>query len=321
LIQSVSWRLVFFLNLPLAILAIVLAERCVPESRGPAGPLHLASALLGALGLGGVTYALIEAPVHGLRAADVLVAAAGGVAAIVLFVVVEARRRSPMLDLRIFRCRPFGAANLETFVVYAALGGALFLLPMQLQTVLGWTPLAAGAALLPTTVMMLLLSSAMGRLSEHVGRRLPMTVGPLVAALGLALLARVAPGKSYLRDVLPGATTLGLALAITVAPLTATVLAAAPEERAGMASAINNWVARTGALVAVALLPAAAGLQDGPVLARERFSAGYARGMLLAAAACVVGGLIAAARVRAPKAARRKMEIICPLDSPPLRQR
>jgi hypothetical protein len=151
---------------------------------------------------------------------------------------------------------------------------------------------------------MLLLSSAMGRLSERIGPRLPMTVGPLVAALGLALLSRVAPGSRYVRDLLPGATTLGLGLAITVAPLTATALAAAPEERAGVASAINNWVARTGGLIAVALLPAVTGLRDGRSLDAAHFSAAYARGMLLAAAGCVVGGLIAAARVPSGPVAR-----------------
>jgi EmrB/QacA subfamily drug resistance transporter len=302
LVQAVSWRLVFFINLPLALIVIVLAERCVPESRDPAAArLDVLGAVLAAAGLGGVTWALIEAPAHGLAAA-VVVAAGVGVTALVLLGVVEARRPSAMLDLALFRRRPFAAANAETFIIYAALGGALFLLPVQLQMVLGWSPLAAGAALLPTTVMMLLLASAMGRLGERTGPRLPMTLGPLVAALGLALLARIAPGASYVGRVLPAATTLGLGLAITVAPLTATVLAAAPEERAGVASAINNWVARTGSLLAVALLPAAAGLGDARALDAARFSAGYRRGMLLAAAACVVAALIALARVRAPAA-------------------
>jgi EmrB/QacA subfamily drug resistance transporter len=306
LIQAVSWRLVFFINLPLAAAVIVLAERWVPESRDPeAAPIDVAGALLGAIVLGGISYALMEAPAHGWRAPDVAAAAVASVVALVLFVVVEARSRAPMLDLRLFRRRPFGAANAETFIVYAALSGAIFLLPLQLQTVVGWSPLAAGAALLPTTVMMLLLSSTMGRLAGKIGPRLPMTVGPLVTALGLGLLARVRPGASYARDVLPAAATLGLGLAITVAPLTATVLAAAPDERAGVASAINNWVARTGGLFAVALLPAA----------------GFVRGMHLAAAGCVVGGLIAAVRVRAPGAHAPECpaEVTCPLDAPPLR--
>jgi EmrB/QacA subfamily drug resistance transporter len=321
LIQAVSWRLLFLLNLPLAIIVILVAERCVPESRDrDAGPIDLGGAVLGALGLGGVTYALMEAPARGRLAPDVIVAAVLCVAALILFVVVEARRTTPILDLRLFRRRPFGAANAETFILYAALGGALFLLPIQLQTVLGWSPLEAGAALLPATGMMLLLSSVMGRLAQRIGPRVPMTLGPLVAAFGLALLARIRPGAGYARDVLPGAIALGIGLGTTVAPLTATVLAAAPEERAGLASAINNWVARTGGLLAVALLPAAAGLGDTNALDSAHFSAGYARGMALAALGCVVAGLIAAARVRAPCAAAPQRGVTCPLDSPPLRQ-
>jgi EmrB/QacA subfamily drug resistance transporter len=295
LIQAVSWRALFFLNVPLAVAVIALAVRAVPESRDPqAGPLDVSGAVLGALGLGGITWGLMEATI---------VPGAVGIAALLAAGAVETRRSSPIVDLSLFRRRPFGAANAETFIVYAALGGSLFLLPLQLQTVLGWPPLAAGAALLPTTVLLLLLSSAMGRLAERIGPRIPMTAGPLLVALGLVLLSRLAPGAGYGRDVLPGAIVMGLGLAMTVAPLTATVLAAAPEERAGVASAINNQVARTGSLLAVALLP----------------PAGYARGMLLAAGACVAGALIAVARVRAPRPPSPRREMSCPLDSPPLR--
>jgi EmrB/QacA subfamily drug resistance transporter len=322
LIAAVSWRMIFFLNLPLALIAVVIAERYVPETRDPnVGRLDLAGAALAAVGLGGVTYALVEASPRGLTAVDVVLAAAVGAAALGAVVVVEARRASPMLDLRLFRARPFGAANAETLIVYAALGGALFLLPLELQTTLGWSPLAAGAALLPMTAMMLLLSSSTARLAQRIGPRAPMTVGPLVMAFGLSLLARIRAGAGYVTDVLPGAATLGLGLAMTVAPLTATVIASAPEERAGVASAINSCVARTGGLLAVALLPTAAGLRSERALEPARFSTGYARGMLLAAVGCIGGSLIALARVRAPRgpvpAARRAVRMSCPLDAPP----
>ena len=207
-----------------------------------------------------------------------------------------------MLDLRLFGHRPFGAANAETLLVYAALGGALFLLPVQLQTVLRYTPLAGGAALLPITAMMLLFSSLMGRVAARIGPRIPMTVGPLVAAVGLALLARVDSGSHYVGHILPAMLVLGFGLSITVAPLTATVLAAAPEGKTGIASAINNAIARSGSLLSVAILPAVAGLGGGHTLDPARFAAGYPRALHYAAAGCVAGALIAALRVVRPPA-------------------
>jgi EmrB/QacA subfamily drug resistance transporter len=296
LVQAWSWRLVFFINVPVAIVVIAIALRAVPETRDPDAPRTLdgSGAALAALGLGGITYALIELPVRGARSADVLVAGGAGIVALAAFFIVEARRRAPMLDLSLFRSRRFSAANAETFVVYAALGGAFFLLPIDLQQVLGYSPLAAGAALLPTTAMMLLLSATMGRLAQRIGPRVPLSVGPLIAAAGLLLLIRSEPGRSYFTTVLPALVVFGLGLSITVAPITATVLAAAPTGKAGLASAINNCVARTGSLLAVAMLPAASGLGEKSYLEPRVFAAGYVRGMIIAASLCAVGGVLAA---------------------------
>ncbi len=300
LIQAWSWRLVFFINVPIALVVVLIAQRHVPETRAPsaARPLDLAGAALAAIGLGGVTYALIELPGHGARAADVLAAGAVGLVALIAFFAVERARAAPMLDLSLFHSREFSAANAETLLVYAALGGAFFLLPINLQQVLGYSPLAAGAALLPATAMMLLLSTTMGRLAQRIGPRIPLTVGPLVAAVGLLLLVRTGADRSYLTTVLPALLVFGLGLSITVAPITATVLAAVPTGQAGLASAVNNCVARTGGLIAVAMLPAAAGLGAESYLEPGAFAAGFRRGMIIAAALCAAGGVLAWITIR-----------------------
>ncbi|MDB4964923.1 MAG: drug resistance transporter, EmrB/QacA subfamily [Myxococcales bacterium] len=300
LVQAWSWRLIFFINVPVALAVVLIASRHVPETRDPLAPrrLDFPGATLAALGLGGLTYALVEMPAHGARAVDVI--AAGGLALVglIAFFVVEQRRSAPMLELSLFRSRTFSAANAETFVVYAALGGAFFLLPIYLQQVLGYTPLASGAALLPTTAMMLLLSATMGRLAQRVGPRLPLTLGPLVAAAGLLLLERTGAGRSYWTTVLPSLVVFGLGLSMTVAPITATVLAAAPSGKAGLASAINNCVARTGSLIAVAMLPAASGLGPRSYLEPAVFAAGFRRGIFIAALLCAAGGILAWLTIR-----------------------
>lgn len=300
LVQAWSWRLIFLINLPLALAVVAITSRYVPETRDPAEPrrLDFAGAALVALGLGGITYALVELPAHGARAADIIGAAAAGVVALAALFVVEARRAAPMLELSLFRNRIFSAANAETFIVYAALGGAFFLLPIDLQEVANYSPLASGAALLPSTVMMLLLSASAARLAQRIGPRLPLSVGPLVAACGLLLCERVGAGRSYVTTLGPALVVFGLGLAITVAPITATVLAAAPTAKVGLASAINNCVARTGSLLAVAVLPAAAGLGPRSYLEPAVFDAGFRHGMTIAAAMCAAGGLLAFATIR-----------------------
>jgi EmrB/QacA subfamily drug resistance transporter len=326
---DVNWRLIFLINLPLAAVVVAVALRHVPETRDPGATRELdyLGAALAAIGLAGVVYALTEGPEAGWTSAAILLSGAGGAAALAGLVVVERRGRHPMLPLDIFRSRLFTATNLVTFLVYGALSGSLFLLPMQLQRVVGFSPLAAGTALIPITLVMLLLSARAGRLAQRIGPRLPMTVGPLLAAAGLALLVRVGAGAGYLADVLPAMLVFSLGLSLTVAPLTATVLAAAPAEHAGVASAINNDVARVAGLLAVAVLPVAAGISGAGALEPAAFSAGFHGATLLAAGLCAAGGLLAWATIRrpAPEPARpaahpaEEHPTSCPLSAPPLR--
>ena len=262
LIEAVSWRAIFLINLPLGVILVLAAVRHVPETRDPTvtGKLDFAGSVLAAIGLAGTTYALVEAPGRGMSDPIVLATLAVGVVALAAFVVVERRAAQPMLPVEIFASRQFTAANLVTFTVYAALGGVLFLLVVVLQISLGFSPVAAGAASLPITVLMLLLSSRAGALAQRIGPRLPLTFGPLLLAAGMLLLSRIAPGDDYLTGVLPGIVVFGLGLSATVAPVTATALAAADDRHAGVASGINNAVSRIAPLAAVAVLPIVAGL-------------------------------------------------------------
>jgi EmrB/QacA subfamily drug resistance transporter len=296
LIDSVSWRWVFVINVPIAAVAFAIAARHVPESRDEHAAAHLdlvGSALL-TLGLAGVVYALIEGPGNGWSTLAVGCGVVGALA-LVAFGVVEARRAHPMVPLGIFRSRQFSGANGVTFVVYAAIGAVTFLLVVHLQTDLGYSALEAGASLLPLTACMLLLSARAGALAQRIGPRLPMTVGPLVVALGMALFARVDPGTSYWATVFPATIVLGLGLSLTVAPLTATVLGAVEDAHAGIASAINNSVARIAGLLAVAVLPAAAGLT-----AKQGLDLvdGFSRAMYISAVLAALGGGLAFLTIR-----------------------
>jgi EmrB/QacA subfamily drug resistance transporter len=287
LIDAVSWRLAFFVNVPLAAL-VVLASRHVPETRsGDEDHLDLVGALAASVGLGVTTYGLIES-----RPAATVV----GLVALVGFLVIEARSPAPMLPLQLFRSRQFSGANAATFAVYAALGGAFFLLVLQLQVVLGYSALEAGSALLPVTVLMMALSSRAGALAQRIGPRLPMTVGPLVVAAGLVLWAGVDAGSTYVGTVLPGAIVFGLGLSLTVAPLTATIMASADERHLGAASGVNNAVARLAGLLAVALLPILVGLDTAG--SSSALDDGVDRALLVSAALAAAGGLIALATVR-----------------------
>jgi EmrB/QacA subfamily drug resistance transporter len=302
LIDSVSWRFVFFVNVPLVAVAIWITSRHVPETRDPdaTGQVDVAGAAALSAGLAGIVYALIEGPAHGWTALPTALGALG-VAALLAFVVIETRSRAPMVPLGVFRSRQFSGANLVTFAVYAALGAATFLLVVHLQEDLGYSALLAGAALLPISALMFVFSARVGALAQAIGPRGLMTAGPLVAAAGLALLTLAEPGASYVAGVLPGVFVLGVGLTLTVAPLTAAVLAAIEDEHAGIASAINNAVARVAQLLAVAVLPAAAGIDT---TAGLDLTDGFRVAMLIAAALCAVGGVVAWLTIRHAAAVR-----------------
>ena len=314
LIQAASWRLIFLINVPPIAAVIWVALRHVPESRDPnaTGRIDVAGSALAALGLGGLIYGLIAGPNSGWSSPAVLTSLIGGAVVLAAFVALELKRPDPMLPLGMFRVRQFSGANLTTFAVYGALGGALFLVPLQLQQVLGYSPLASGVALLPVTIVMLLLSGRAGRLSQRIGPRLPMTVGPLVAGAGLALLSRVGPGATYIGAFLPAILVFSFGLVLTVAPLTAAVLSAAPSAHAGVASAVNNAVARAAGLIAVAALPAAAGITASSYADPAAFSSGFSTAVLIAGGIAAVGGLIALVTIPGPLIRRRGA-----LDAPP----
>ena len=296
LVDAASWRWVFFLNVPLAAAVLWIAARHLPESRSPAAPRRpdiLGTAAV-TVGLAGVIYALIEAPSRGWTLGTVA-AAVIGTAALVAFPLIERRVRSPLLPPQLFRSRQFTGANLTTLAVYTAVGGALFLLALQLQESLHYSALAAGLATMPTTVIMLIGSPWAGAFAQRTGPRLPMTVGPLIAAVGVALMARIVPGASYVGAVLPAVVVFGVGLAITVAPLTAAVLSAVSDAYAGIASGVNNAIARVAGLIAVAVLPLAAGIRAGP---GQPLGPGFSLAMLITAAMCVIGGITAWLTIR-----------------------
>ncbi len=294
LVQWASWRWIFLINLPVAVVTVVIARRAVPETRDEQAPhrLDLAGALVGSLALAGVTYALVEA---GGRWA--WPAALAGLALGVCFVVVERRRRHPMLPLELFADRTFSAANATTLLVYAALGAVMFFLVLQLQIVLAWDPLGAGLATMPVTVCMLLLASRGGALAARVGPRLPMTAGPVLMAGGALWLSAVDVDSAYWSTTAPALTVFGLGLALLVAPLTATVLAAAPDRHAGLASGVNNAVARAGSLLAIAALPVAVGLGGADYAEPAVFDQAYGAAMGACAGLLLVGGLVSWLRI------------------------
>jgi len=321
LIEAVSWRLIFLINLPLAAIVVWVSARHLPETRDPnaVSGLDLPGAALAALGLAGVIYALTEGPDLGWGSPVVLFTGAGGALALLAMTLVEARSPHPMLPLELFRIRQFDAANLVTLIVYAALVGATFLLPVVLQQVAGYSPLQAGAALVPVTILMLALSARAGSLSQRIGPRLPMSLGPIVAGAGLALLVRVDAGTTYLSAVLPGIVVFGLGLSLTVAPLTSTVLSAVSDEHAGVASAINNDVARVAGLIAVAALPVVSGISASAYRNPAELASGFHTAMWITGGMCMAGGLVALLTIRKPAPAEQPAPLYhCALDATPL---
>src|SRR5688572_7010146 len=300
------------------------------DARSQRRPRHrrgidVAGAALTAVGLAGVTWALIEAGERGATA-GVLSAGGVGLASLAGFVVAERNVRHPMLRLDIFRSRQFTAANLVTLIVYASLGITFFLLVVHLQQVLRYSPLQAGVAMLPVTALMLVLSAPAGQLADRIGPRLPMTIGPLGIAAGLALLSRAHAEATYFGTVLPGVLVFGLGLSLTVAPLTATVLAAAATRYAGVASGVNNAISRGAGLLAVAVIPGLTGLTGHAYRDPAVFARGFRAAMLISAALAAAGGILAwflirndiPGRADAYPAARLDRRHYCAVDGTPL---
>ncbi|GAA2742081.1 MFS transporter [Terrabacter aerolatus] len=300
LVQYASWRWAFLVNVPLGVATIWIAQLHVPETRDEEADhrFDVAGAALATLALGITTFALIQHEALGLGPA--LAVGALGLAVGAAFVVVERRTSHPMVQPALFASRQFSAANAMTLLVYAALGAVFFFLTLQVQTVLGYGPLVAGMASLPVTVLMLLLAARGGELASRIGPRLPMTVGPVVCGIGTLLLSGVGVGSTYWTGILPGISVFGLGLTLLVAPLTATVLAAAPDRYAGVASGVNNAVARAGSLLAVAALPAVVGLHGADYTVPEAFSSAYRAAMLICAALLVAGGAVSWLLIRNP---------------------
>ena len=329
LVDGPGWRWIFYINLPVAVVVVAIALRHVPESRDrtASGRFDVPGAALAALSLAGITYALIAASGHAAWP-SVVVAAAVGLGCGVTFVRTERRRPNPMLPLSVFSSRLFTSMNIVTLCLYAAIGGVFFLLPTQLQVAAGYSAVRAGLATLPVTVLMLLLSAPAGALAQRIGPRLPLTVGPLVAAGGILLLTRISPGSSsYPLDVLPAVVVQGLGMSLFVAPLTATVLASVDVDHAGVASGVNNAAARVAQLLIVAALPLAVGLSGTAYQNAHQLNAAFGKSMVICAVLCLLAALMAYLLVPTgaleqeedqPQSARPECLTNCGFPSPPL---
>jgi EmrB/QacA subfamily drug resistance transporter len=324
LVDRGSWQLIFLLNVPLALATVLVTLRHVPESRdeSAAGKLDLNGAILATVGLAGLTYGLISAGDHGFGDPIVLTSLVIGVVAFVAFVEVERRSSHPMLPPSIFANVRFTGANLVTVVVYGALGTATFLVVVYLQTALHYTALQAGAALLPMTVLMLALSGYAGGLSDRIGARIPMTIGPFLMAGGFLLMLRINLDSNYFSAVLPAVVLLGLGLVSTVAPLTATVLSSVEDHHAGIASGVNNAVARSAQLMAVAAIPMAAGITGDSYRNPVAFHNGFGRALWISAVLAAAGGVIAWVTLgdRPLKPQLVHHHTHCAIESPPYAQ-
>jgi EmrB/QacA subfamily drug resistance transporter len=318
LVGATSWRAIFWVNPPLIVATIALALHSVEESRDP-DAFHGIDWLgigLSAAGLGGPVFALIEQPSRGWGDPLVWIPFVAGIACFVLFAVHEARARHPMLDLSLFRIRNFAIANLTTLSTYAGLIGGLFFVGLYLQQVAGYSPLEAGLATTPISLLLFFLSPRWGKLASGTGPRLPMTLGPVVGGIGLLLLLRVDASADYVADVLPALLVFGLGLSATVAPLTATVLDSVEERHVGIASGVNNGISRVAGLLSIAVLGAvisayfvahAGGVTGGPLTAQapDASTSAFHLGVGIAGLLMIVGGIVSGVGIENP---RRKVE-------------
>ena len=326
LVEVASWRWVFLINLPVALVVVVVARRHVPETRNPDASKHLdlVGSLLLVAGLGGLTLGLTAWSAGPLLSFPVGGALVAGVLLLVGFGVWERGAPEPLLPPTVFTSTLFVTANVITFILYAALGALFFVLVVALQVGAGFSPLAAGLSLLPVTILMLLFSSRAGVLMNKVGPRIPMTVGPLVAAAGVALLSRLDADSSYLVDVLVPTTIFGAGVTLLVTPLTATALGALPDQQAGIASGVNNAVARTAGLLAVAAIPLVGGLGGAGLTDPSRVRDGFALIAWICAGLLAAGGALSALTVRpasrtgAPGRAPQVARTHCAVSSPPV---
>ncbi|MGO8686590.1 MAG: MFS transporter [Candidatus Dormibacteria bacterium] len=299
LVDHGGWRWVFLINIPLAAAALLAAANHLPaREAGPRtlrGDVDLGGALIATAGLALVTLGLVEGPRHGvvLGGGAVLL----GAVLLAVFAAVESRRDRPLLPLSLFTIRGFAVANLATLFVYAALTASLLLIVLELQWAAGYSALASGAAIFPITLLLLGLSSRAGRLVDRMGARRLMALGPLLAAVGLLLFIRVPGHTSYLTAVLPAGLVFGAGLAVTVGPVTTTILGAVPSTRAGVASGVNNAITRVAGLLGVAAVPLLAGL-GGSADDAGSFTGGFHQAMLVGALLCVAGTVVALVGLR-----------------------
>jgi EmrB/QacA subfamily drug resistance transporter len=294
LVGAISWRAVFLMNLPIGVVVAWAAVRHIPETRdfGATDRLDYPGATLLALSLLSVTFALIESPGGGSRTGIALVAALG-VIALTAFIWQEQRRPDPLLPFEMFRSRQFSAANAVTFVIYAGLGGFFFLFVSFLQVSLGYSPVEAGAASLPVTALMLVFSAWSGGLVERIGARVPLAVGSLLIAAAFLAMTTISAGDAYLTGVLPPIVLFGAGLTLVVAPGTAAALDSAALQRAGVASGVNNAVARVAGLLAVAGLPVLVGISGHGFYEPEKMTTGFHVAMAICAALAAGGGVLA----------------------------
>lgn len=312
IVDHASWRYVFLLNLPL-ILAAIVVLRLVPEDTGPRRPLSVdaVGGLLAVLGLGGVIYALTAAPAAGWTAPRVLITGVVGLVCLAVLTPVEQRRRRPMLRTELFRSRQFNAINVATVLFYGALAAASYLLVLQCELQLGYSATAAGAALIPESAVFLLVSPLVGGLVARVGTRWPMAAGILIVAAGFCWLSAASPGEPYVEAILPGAILWGLGIGLTVAPLTAGVLAAVDDTDLGEASAINDAASRVGGVVLVALVPVLLGAGSSRSLAQP-LAANFQTAMLVMAGLSVVAAVVTVLFVSRGRAVMPQLPVATP---------